>query len=307
MFLKLTYDMKNLRGDIIGGITVAIVALPLAIAFGISSMPGDSGGAIAGLYGAVLAGIFATLFGGTNGLINGPTAAMIVVLATAYSQTGISGFFLSMLIASLMQIVLGLLKLGKHISFIPQPVITGFTNGIGITIFISKFEDFNTSPKIALLVIAVMFIPIIASYFKKNSAAQKITGFFKFVPASLVGLLLAVAAAKLFFTDAQLIGAIPSGLPTFRLPEFIGVDFALVLKNAAVLCLLASIESLLGGVVVDDLLDQRSNPNKELIGQGIGNTIATLFGGLMGTGAIIRSAVNVNSGGRTKLDRKSVV
>lgn len=299
--MRVSYDFKNLRGDIIGGITVAIVALPLAIAFGMSSMPGDPQGAMAGLYGAIFTGIFATVFGATNGLVNGPTAAMIVVLAGAYTTTGPSGFFLAMFIASLMQIVLGLLKLGKYIHFIPRPVIAGFTNGIGITILISKFADFKTSPIIAILIILIMFIPLISNLFKKSSIALKVSSFFKLIPASLIGLIIAVFAAKVFFPNIQYISGIPSGLPHFSFPKLAGLNYVLVFKNAAILCILASIESLLSAVVIDDMQDQHSDSNKELIGQGIGNTISSLFGGLMGTGAIIRSAVNVNSGGRTKL------
>ncbi len=301
-------DKKNLRGDIIGGITVAIVALPLAIAFGMQSMPGDPNAAMAGLYGAIFCGLFATLFGATKGLINGPTAAMIVVLASTYKEAGYNGFIMAMLIAGVLQILLGLLKLGKYVQYIPKSVVVGFTNGIAVSIFIGQFTDFSTAPALALIVIAVMFIPIIAkwiSHFKKdNQTVNGIKKFFQIVPASLIGLILAVTAAILWIPGAEVItdrATITAGFPKFVLPVFTGLNWGPIISGAISLFLLASIESLLSAVVVDEMLQQKSNPNHELVGQGIGNIIAPLFGGLIGTGAIVRSAVNVNNGGKTKL------
>ncbi|MBO5408547.1 MAG: SulP family inorganic anion transporter [Clostridia bacterium] len=299
---------QNLRGDIIGGITVAIVALPLAIAFGMQSMPGDPNAAIAGLYGAIFCGLFATIFGATPGLINGPTAAMIVVLAGAYTGAGYNGFIMAMLIAGAMQILLGILKLGKLVQFIPKPVVVGFTNGIAISIFTGQFGDFATAPILAIIVICVMFIPIIAKWIyhfkKENSVVNGIKKFFQVVPASLIGLIIAVTVSVLWLKGAEVItdrATITTGFPMFKMPVFNGLNWSVVISSAISLCLLASIESLLSAVVVDEMLDQKSNPNRELIGQGIGNFIAPLFGGLIGTGAIVRSAVNVNNGGRTKL------
>lgn len=302
------FNKKTLRGDIIGGITVAIVALPLAIAFGMQSMPGDPNAAMAGLYGAIFCGLFATIFGATNGLINGPTAAMIVVLASTYQKAGYNGFIMAMLIASVLQILLGLLKLGKYVQYIPKPVVVGFTNGIGISIFIGQFKDFNTAPPLALIVIAIMFIPIIAKWIlhfkKENATASGIKNFFQIIPASLIGLIIAVIVSILWIPGAEVItdrATITAGFPAFKMPVFTDLNWGPIISGAISLFLLASIESLLSAVVVDDMLKQKSNPNRELIGQGIGNFIAPLFGGLIGTGAIVRSAVNVNNGGRTKL------
>ncbi len=302
------FNKKTLRGDIIGGITVAIVALPLAIAFGMQSMPGDPNAAMAGLYGAIFCGFFATIFGATNGLINGPTAAMIVVLANTYKNAGYNGFIMAMLIAGVLQILLGLLKLGKYVQYIPKPVVVGFTNGIAVSIFIGQFKDFNTAPSLALIVIAIMFIPIIAKWIlhfkKQNVAANGIKNFFQIIPASLIGLILAVTAALIWLPGAEVItdrATITAGFPRFVMPVFTDLNWSPIISGAISLFLLASIESLLSAVVVDDMLKQKSDPNRELIGQGIGNMIAPLFGGLIGTGAIVRSAVNVNNGGRTKL------
>ena len=300
-------NKQTLQGDIIGGITVAIVALPLALAFGMQSMPGDPNAAAAGLYGAIFCGIFATLFGATNGLINGPTAAMIVVLVNAYTQAGYHGFIMAMLLAGVLQILLGLLKLGKYVHFIPKPVVVGFTNGIAVTIFTGQFKDFSTSPILALIVTGIMFIPIVAgwvNHYKENKVSNGIKGFFKVIPASLIGLVAAVLVAIFLIPGAEVItdrATIPTGLPKFLMPVFTNLNWGVIVSSAISLCLLASIESLLSAVVVDDMLDQKSNPNRELIGQGIGNVIAPLFGGLIGTGAIVRSAVNVNNGGKTKL------
>ncbi len=302
------FNKKTLRGDIIGGITVAIVALPLAIAFGMQSMPGDPNAAMAGLYGAIFCGLFATIFGSTNGLINGPTAAMIVVLANTYKNAGYNGFIMAMLIAGALQILLGLLKLGKYVQYIPKPVVVGFTNGIAVSIFIGQFKDFNTAPPLALIVIAVMFIPIIAKWIyhvkKDNALINGIKNFFQIIPASLIGLILAVTAAIIWIPGAEVItdrATITAGFPKFMMPVFTNLNWGPIISGAVSLFLLASIESLLSAVVVDDMLQQKSNPNRELVGQGIGNMIAPLFGGLIGTGAIVRSAVNVNNGGRTKL------
>jgi len=292
------YDVKNLQGDIVGGITVAVVALPLALAFGIASMPGSPNGAIAGLYGAIFTGIFATVFGSTNGLINGPTGAMIVVLANAYMSAGPAGFYLAMILAGVFQILLGVFKVGKYIHYIPKPVIIGFTNGIGITIFVQQFHDFSSAPQIAMIVIGIMAIPIIAGMISSENPLNKI---FKIVPASLVGIFIASFVAQRFYPSIKYIAEIPKGIPHFIMPQFASIDYKTVVISAVTLCLLASIESLLSGIIVDEMLDQKSNSNKELVGQGIGNIIAPLFGGLIGTGAIVRSAVNVNSGGKTKL------
>ena len=276
------YDIKNLRGDLIGGVTTAIVALPLALAFGVAS----GAGAKAGLYSAVFTGILSTLFGGTPAQINGPTGAMTVVLINVYTLVGLEGLFAAMILAGLIQILLGVLKLGKYIHLIPHPVVIGFTNGIGILIFIKMLPYFKTSPLLGLIIIAIMFIfPLIT----------------KKVPASLIALIIGIVLGVFIFKDSTVIGKIPEGFPVLRLPNFEYADAFLIIKSAIMLALLGVIESLLASVIVDEMTKTKHNSNKELIGQGIGNTVAALFGSLIGTGAIVRSAVNVNAGGRTRL------
>ncbi len=277
------YDYKRyLKGDILGGITTAVVALPLALALGVAS----GAGAIAGLYSAVFTGILSTIFGGTPAQINGPTAAMTVVLIEVYDKLGVEGLFPAMAIAGVLQILMGTFRLGKYIHLIPHSVIIGFTNGIGALIFIKMIPYFQTGPIVALITMAVMFI---SPYITKK------------IPASLLGLVVGTLAGLLVFTGGDPVGAIPTGLPTFVIPTFALSDSYLILKTAVMLALLGSIESLLASVVVDEMTKTKHHSNRELIGQGIGNTVAALFGSLIGTGAIVRSAVNVNAGGRTRL------
>lgn len=281
---------QNLKGDLFGGITSAVVALPLALAFGVLS----GAGAAAGLYSAIFCGIIASIFGGSPAQVTGPTGGMTVVLVTVYKELGVEGLFLAMFLAGLIQIGLSFLKVGKYIHYIPHPVIAGFTNGIAILIFSQQIAALKTSNGgislpalgIALGVIAIMFL------------WPRIT---KSIPGSLVALIVTtVAAAVLLKGQVTIIGDIPSGLPRPSLAFLSQWQHALaVLRPAIMLALLGAIESLLSAVVVDELAGTRHNSDRELFGQGLGNTIASLFGGISGTGAIVRSAVNVRAGGRT--------
>lgn len=283
MLKGFAYDYKKyLKGDILGGVTTAVVALPLALALGVAS----GAGAIAGLYSAVFTGILSTVFGGTPAQINGPTAAMTVVLIEVYDKLGVEGLFSAMAIAGVLQILMGLFRLGKYIHLIPHSVIIGFTNGIGALIFFKMIPYFKTNPIVALITMAVM---LISPYITKK------------IPASLLGLVVGTLAGLLVFTGGAPVGTIPTGLPSLAIPTFAISDSYLILKTAVILALLGSIESLLASVVVDEMTKTKHHSNRELIGQGIGNTVSALFGSLIGTGAIVRSAVNVNAGGRTRL------
>lgn len=278
----LEYDLKNVKGDVMGGFTTAIVALPLALAFGVAS----GAGAKAGLYSAIITGILSTLFGGTPAQVNGPTGAMTVVLIELYEKFGTEALFSAMLVAGLIQILIGMFRLGRYIHLIPQPVIVGFTNGIGFLIFIKMIPYFKTAPVVALVSIGIMlFLPMIT----------------KKVPASLVALAVGSAVGIFFFPNADLVGEIPKGLPQFAFPSFPKDQLLHIIQSGFILAMLGCIESLLASLVVDEMTKTKHHSNRELIGQGIGNTVATLFGALIGTGAIVRSAVNVNAGGRTRL------
>ncbi|MEW9121162.1 MAG: SulP family inorganic anion transporter [Thermotaleaceae bacterium] len=280
-FLK-PYDTKNLKGDLMGGFTTAIVALPLALAFGVAS----GAGAKAGLYSAIITGILSTLFGGTPSQVNGPTGAMTVVLIELFEKYGVEALFAAMVTAGLMQILIGTLKLGKYIYFIPKPVIVGFTNGIGFLIFIKMIPYFKTNPLLALITIGFMLLCPFAT---------------KKIPASLIALILGTAIGTYFLPSDAVVGAIPEGLPHFSIPFFPMGQLFDILRSGFILAVLGCIESLLASLVVDEMTKTKHHSNRELIGQGIGNTVAALFGALIGTGAIVRSVVNVNAGGRTRL------
>lgn len=265
-----------------GGFTTAIVALPLALALGVAS----GAGAKAGLYSAIITGILSTLFGGTPAQVNGPTGAMTVVLIELYEKFGAEALFAAMLVAGVTQILIGGLRLGKYIHLIPQPVIVGFTNGIGFLIFIKMIPYFQTGPMVALVTIGIMLLfPFVT----------------KKIPASLVALVVGTIVGIYLFPGGELVGAIPSGLPQFKIPSFPADQLVDIIRSGIILAMLGCIESLLAALVVDEMTKTKHRSNRELIGQGIGNTVATLFGSLIGTGAIVRSAVNVNAGGRTRL------
>jgi SulP family sulfate permease len=278
----LGYDLKNLKGDIMGGFTTAIVALPLALALGVAS----GAGAKAGLYSAIITGILSTLFGGTPAQVNGPTGAMTVVLIKLYEKYGSEALFAAMVVAGLIQIAIGLFKLGKYIHLIPQPVIIGFTNGIGCLIFLKMLDYFKQSP---ILGVITMLIMLVFPWLTKK------------VPASLVALIMGTIIGTYFIQTDAVVGTIPSGLPKFMLPVFKAEELRDISKSGFVLALLGCIESLLASLVVDEMTKTKHHSNRELVGQGIGNTVAALFGALIGTGAIVRSVVNVNAGGRSRL------
>lgn len=299
-------DLSHIKGDLIGGLTSAIVALPLALGFGILAFNGDPQGAVAGLYGAIFTGILASLFGGTPQQITGPTGGMTVILTTVYIQYGgAEALLAACIIAGVFQIGYGFLKLGKYVSLVPYPVTVGFTNGIAILIFLQQLKTFNTAPLIALITMGVIFI------------IPKIN---KSLPKSLIGLIIGSLVAYSFSStelfrfyynpDAssmsvasaiKVIGEIPSHFQIPSLPHIPWQTWKTVLPAGFTISLLGAIETLLASVVVDNTTNTRHKSNKELIGQGIGNFVAPFFGGVAGTGAIVRTMVNVRAGGVTRL------
>lgn len=302
----LRFDFSHLKSDLIGGLTSAIVALPLALGFGLLSFNGDPQGAVAGLYGAIFTGIIASFFGGTRQQITGPTGGMTVILTDVYIHYGgVEALLAACIVAGLFQIGFGLLRFGKYVSLVPYPVIIGFTNGIAILIFLQQFKTFNSAPFIALITMAVIyFIPKI----NKN------------LPKSLIGLLIGSLIAYLFsstdFLRLQLgnsetpltianaistIGTIPSSFQIPRLPYIQWETWKNVVPAGFTISLLGAIETLLASVVADNASNTRHNSNRELIGQGIANFTAPFFGGVAGTGAIVRTMVNIRAGAKTKL------
>ena len=309
---------KNIKGDIFGGLTAGIVALPLALAFGVQSGLGAS----AGLYGAIILGLFAAIFGGTNTQISGPTGPMTVVSATVVSMA-ISKYgnldnawgiiMLTFLLTGAFQVLFGILKIGKYIKYIPYPVLSGFMSGIGIIIII--FQIFPilglTSPsKIADVFTMLPEAINISNYTSIIVAISTIIVIYitpkiiKIIPSTLIALILASLVSFIFSFDIPLIGEMPTGLPSLKVSSLFSLNFSdisFVLLPALTLAGLGTIDSLLTSVVADNITRTKHNSNRELIGQGIGNMVASLFGGIPGAGATMRTVVNVKSGGRTKL------
>lgn len=298
----------HIPGDLIGGLTAAIVALPIALAFGVAS----GLGAAAGLYGAIACGIFAALFGGTKAQVSGPTGPMTVVVASMVSaHLGHPELiFAAIILAGICQVGLGLLKAGQLIEYIPYPVVSGFMSGIGIIIIIlqlrplvglpgkgevlgtlQSFPEMLQSSNIqalglGLLCLACIYVAPIIS---------------KRIPASLLALLVGTSVAVYFQLKVPTIADIPAGVPLPKIPWFSIDQWHVVITNAFALATLGSIDSLLTSVVVDRLTKTKHESNRELVGQGIGNLVAGLVGGLPGAGATMRSVINIRSGATTRL------
>lgn len=301
---------RNVRGDIYGGVTTAVVALPLALAFGVAS----GAGAIAGLYGAICVGFFAALFGGTPAQVSGPTGPMTVVASGLFVQFAHEPAlaFTVILLGGALQIVFGLLKLGRYIRLMPYPVISGFMSGIGCIIIALQLEPLighaappgGPIPALAGLPAALGAINADAAFLGALSLAivyltPKRVG--RLLPAPLIALIVGTLLALVLFPGAPVIGAIPRGLPEAHVPGF-GLDALPAIVTAAlVLALLGSIDSLLTSLIADNITRTQHLSDRELIGQGIGNMVSGLVGGLPGAGATMRTVVNVRTGGRTPI------
>ena len=325
---------KNLKGDIFGGLTAGIVALPLALAFGIQAFGGihdpqaSSMGALAGLIGATMLGFFAAMFGGTQSQISGPTGPMTVITAAlvsgawATSQGNIFAVLIAMSMAGifcgLFQIMFGMLRMGKYVRYIPYPVLSGFMSGIGVIIILQQIYPLigTKSPVLVFDMIAEYpeRIAEISSFLPVGlglatiaiiKLVPKVT---KKIPATLVALIVVTLASLFIGIDEKLtIGNIPAGLPMpfFAKINMEGIDWWMLISGAIVpgltLAGLGSIDTLLTSVVADNITKTHHDSDKELIGQGIGNAMAGLFCGIAGAGATMRTVVNVKSGGRTKI------
>lgn len=311
-------NFTNLKGNIFGGITAGIVALPLALGFGVQSGLGAS----AGLYGAIMLGLVATIFGGTKTQISGPTGPMTIITATIVSvaiskygniENGLGIVVLTFVLAGIFQVVFGLLKIGKYVKFIPYPVLSGFMTGIGVIIIVFQLFPMMglTSPQ----KIAAVFTEFPKAIGSANSTALALSGltiaiiylfpkFTKTVPSTLVALVLVTVISYLSGFSVPLIGDMPKGIPKLKIDSLLQIRFSdinLVLIPAITLAGIGAIDSLLTSVVADNLTKTRHRSNKELIGQGLGNISAALFGGLVGAGATMRTVVNIKSGGTGRL------
>ena len=327
---------ENLKGDIFGGITAGIVALPLALAFGIQAFGGidhpsaASIGALAGLVGATLLGFFASMFGGTHSQISGPTGPMTVITASLISAawTASHGSFSAIIISmafagifcGLFQILFGLIKLGKYVRYIPYPVLSGFMSGIGVIIILQQIYPLLGMKSPVLVVDMIAQFPMQVAKGVNFTALLLGLGTIvvialfprltKKVPSTLVALIVMTIVSLFTSIDAALtIGNIPAGLPqSYFLKDGIelsGLDWGLILKSSVIpgltLAGLGSIDTLLTSVVADNITKTKHNSNQELIGQGIGNAVSGLFCGIGGAGATMRTVVNVRAGGRSKL------
>jgi SulP family sulfate permease len=376
------FDLKYLRGDIFGGITAGIVALPLALAFGVSSGLGP----MAGLYGAIFIGFFAALLGGTNTQISGPTAPMTAVSTLVIAgivaanngdvQQALPAILAVFLLTGLIQVLLGVLKLGRYIRYIPYPVVSGFMTAIGVIIILTQIlpavgyyprEDIEFveifKPEAEELILRNILdeeaqegILVLEDFEKTIELAGNITedqimqesrilagkesagvigavkilprafqnvkwvelllalgtiliifGFkriTKVVPSTLVALIVMTGIADLSGINYRPVDQIPSGIPVPKLELFTSFSPSSIspyIFTALTLAILGAIDSLLTSVVADNMTRTKHNPNKELVGQGIGNSIAAVFGGIPGAGATIRTVVNINAGGKTRL------
>ena len=311
---------SNLRGDLFGGLTAAVIALPMALAFGVAS----GAGATAGLWGAVLVGLFAALFGGTPTLISEPTGPMTVVMTAVIAgltarnpEHGLAMAFTVVMLAGVFQIGFGLLRLGRYVTQMPYTVISGFMSGIGLILIILQLAPFlgQASPKggvigtlqaipellagaqpmeVCLALITLAFLWFTPKQLKKIAPPQLI--------ALVVGTLVSLPLLSGFGAgDIRRIGEIASGFPMLQMPMFSPAELQLMVVDAAVLGMLGCIDALLTSVVADSLTRTEHNSNKELIGQGLGNLMSGLFGGLPGAGATMGTVVNIQSGGRSAL------
>lgn len=307
------YNAQKFVSDLIAGVTVGLVALPLAMAFAISSgvLPQ------AGIYCAVVAGFLISALGGSTVQIGGPTGAFVVVVAGIVQKHGIDGLFMCTMMAGVLLMILGVTGLGSAVKFIPRPVVIGFTNGIAVLIASTQIKDFFG---LKIDKVPSEFMPRISAIFTHwNSLSVTTTllsagclaliilmmRFVKKVPGYIVAMVVGTGIAWAFNLPVETIetkfGGIPSGLPSFQIPRFRADLILPLLSPALTVTMLGAIESLLSAVVGDRMTGDRHNPNMELFGQGVANFVSPLFGGLPATGAIARTATNIRTGAKTPM------
>lgn len=306
------YSKDKFVKDVISGIIVAIIALPLSIALALASGVGPE----QGLYTAIVAGFVISFFGGSTVQIAGPTAAFATIVAGVVAKSGMEGLVVATVLAGIMLIIMGLLHAGSMIKFIPDPITVGFTAGIAVTIVIGQLKDFmgltfthapvETMEKVEETIASIGTLNPMALVVGLVALAILIISpkFFKRVPPSLIAVVVTAALVKVLDLPVNTIGdlyTISSALPSFHMPA---VSYSLikeVLPDAFTIAILAAIESLLSAVVADEMVEEHHNSNMELVAQGLGNMASALFGGIPATGAIARTAANINNGGRSPI------
>lgn len=299
---------RGLFGDIYGGLTAAVVALPLALAFGVASGVGP----IAGLYGAIAVGFFAAVFGGTGSQVSGPTGPMTVVMGAVVTQfaDNLSDAFAIVMLGGLLQVLFGLLRVGRYVSYTPYSVVSGFMSGIGIIIIVIQARPFaglntasggplaniNSWPEILTgmnyqaLIVGGVSLAIMIFW----PARLRV-----YLPSALAALIAGTLLALFALPQVPVIGDVPTGLPDLYIPVVSIEKLPAYIQPALILALLGSIDSLLTSLVADSMTRTRHNSNRELIGQGVGNMVSGLIGGLPGAGATMRTVVNVRAGGHS--------
>ncbi|MEM1012211.1 MAG: SulP family inorganic anion transporter [Planctomycetota bacterium] len=303
------------RGDLFGGVTTAVISLPLALAFGVAS----GAGAQAGLYGAVCVGLFAALFGGTRTLISEPTGPMTVVmtavittLIAADPDNGLAMAFAVVLVAGLTQVAFGVFKLGRYVTLMPYSVISGFMSGIGILLILLQLPPLTgqDAPGGGAVGIIRSLPELIAGVQPAEMVLAGVALAVLFLmpkalrtwcPPHLVALLIGSVVGVVFFADDGLrrIGMIPMGLPEFQLPVFTTAQLSLILFEGMILGVLGCIDTLLTAMIADSLTRRQHDSDRELVGQGVANMISSLFGGLPGAGATMGTVVNIQVGARS--------
>ncbi|WP_207890633.1 SulP family inorganic anion transporter [Vibrio sinensis] len=311
------FEDINFKGDLFGGVTTAIISLPLALAFGVAS----GAGAEAGLWGAIMVGLFAALFGGSSTLISEPTGPMTVIMTAVltsmmakYPETGMAMTFTVVMMAGAFQVLLGTLKLGKYVTLMPYSVISGFMSGIGVILIIlqlspllghaapsggvmgtlSSLPELITNVRFSELFLGLLTLGILFFFPKQYR---------KYIPAQLVALIaVTLLSVILFDTDSiRRIGEIPAGLPSLVIPHINGEMFTTMVIDALVLGTLGCIDTLLTAVIGDSLTRKEHDSDKELRGQGLANMISGLFGALPGAGATMGTVTNIQVGARSPL------
>lgn len=309
--LRSGYGARSFRDDLFGGTTAAVIALPLALAFGVAS----GAGPVAGLYGAIATGFFASLFGGTSAQVSGPTGPMTVVMgAVVASHAGsLPEAFTIVTLGGALQMLFGFLRLGKYVAYTPVSVVSGFMTGIGAIIIIIQILPFIGLPtsthgvsgtlqilanlrietiNVRAVVFSIVALLLIVNWPKRLA---------RFAPAPLGVLIIGTIVSLFAFQDLPVIGVVPSGFPELVVPVTSLDNLPQVLQSAFILALLGSIDSLLTSLVADSVTKTHHDSDKELVGQGIGNLVAGLLGAIPGAGATMRTVVNIRAGGRTPI------
>jgi len=307
------YSYHTLRGDLFGALTAAVVGLPVALAFGVASGLGP----VAGIYGAIAVGFFAAVFGGTRSQVSGPTGPMSVAMAvivTAHASSVAEALTIAIL-AGLMQVLLGVLRIGRYVAYTPYSVISGFMSGIGIIIIMLQILPFSGEAAAAggPLVAVTAFVTAVTHLDHVNYSALAISvatlavavlwprRLAQFLPSTLAALVIGTLMGVLWLTNTPVIGDVPTGLPNLQLPV-ISPDFLIrAFQPALTIALLGSIDSLLTSLIADSMTRTRHNPDRELVGQGIGNMVAGFIGGIPGAGNTLSTVTNLRAGGRSRL------